>query len=310
MPTSDEHHSQGHLDLNLLAALDALLQDRHVTRAAERIGLSQPAMSRALGRLRRIFNDEILIRVGNELYPTPYASELVAPVHALMDGIYDLVKYKPHFDPRTDHRVFSIAATDYAIFLLLRPLAAILAEETPGISLEISQLHSDSFSLVQQGELDLVFGRQPVGVSLPKKNLFEDRYMCAVWSGNEEVGDELTLEKFLELPHLAHQVGSGIHAASGTGLMEAAGIRQSNVVTIESFFILPFLLPNTRFVTLLPYLIGRRLCGVVSIRMLEPPFHIDPIILPMSWHPRSTDDPGHMWLRNQIERISAKIEGL
>jgi LysR family nod box-dependent transcriptional activator len=307
MSPSDEHLHRGHLDLNLLAALDALLQERHVTHAADRISLSQPAMSRALGRLRRIFNDEILVRVGNELYPTPYASELVVPVHGLMEGIDELFNYKPHFDPHTDHRVFSVAATDYSIFLLLRPLAAILAEETPGISLDICQLHSDSFGLVQQGELDLVFGRQPLGCTLPKKYILEDRYMCAVWSGNEEVGSELTLEKFLELPHLAHQVGSGVHAASGTGLMEAAGIRQSNVVTIESFFILPFLLPSTRFVTLLPYHIGKRLCSAVSIRMLEPPFHIDPITLPMSWHPRSTEDPGHIWLRNQLERISANI---
>ena len=92
--------------------------------------------------------------------------------------------------------------------------------------------------------------------------------------------------------------------------MEAAGIRQSNVVTIESFFILPFVLPGTRFVTLLPYHIGKHLCGAVSMRMLEPPFHIDPITLPMSWHPRSTEDPGHVWLRSQLERISANIEGL
>ena len=306
--TTGEDHQPGHLDLNLLAALDALLQERHVTHAAERIGLSQPAMSRALGRLRRIFNDEILVRVGNELYPTPYAMELVRPVHTLMDGIYDLVKHKPQFDPYRDHRVFSIAASDYSIYLLLRPLAATIAQETPGISLEICQLHTDSFNQLQQGELDLVFGRQPEGCNLPKKVIFEDRYMCAVWKGNEEVNEELSLEEFLELPHLAHQVGSGIHASSGKGIMEAAGIRQANVVTIESFFILPFLLPGTRFVTLLPYHIGKRLIPSVPIRMLEPPFHIDPITLPMSWHPRSSEDPGHVWLRRQLEHIGHNME--
>lgn len=306
---SDENH-QGHLDLNLLAALDALLQERHVTHAAERTGLSQPAMSRALGRLRRIFNDDILVRVGNELYPTPYATELVEPVHDLMEGIYELVKYKPHFDPKTDHRVFSVAASDYSIYLLLLPLASIIAKETPGISLEILQLHPDSFHQLQQGELDLVFGRQPEGCNLPSTVILEDRYMCAVWSGNTEVGDCLTLEQFLELPHLAHQLGSGVLASSAKAIMERAGIRQANAVTVESFFILPFLLPETSFVTLLPYNIGRRLNSAVPIRMLEAPFEIDPIHMPMSWHPRSTEDPGHIWLRTKLEEISKEVASL
>jgi DNA-binding transcriptional LysR family regulator len=225
-----------------------------------------------------------------------------------MEGVYELVKYKPQFDPLRDHRVFSVAASDYSIYLLLRPLAATIAEETPGISLEIIQLHPESFTQLQQGELDLVFGRQPDGCTLPKKVLFEDRYMCAVWKGNEEVGEELSLDEFLELPHLAHQVGTGIHASSGKGIMEAVGIRQSNVVTIESFFILPFLLPGTPFVTLLPYHIGKRLSASVPIRLLEAPFHIDPITLTMSWHPRSSEDPGHLWLRNQLEHIGRNIE--
>ena len=306
--SDDNHH--GHLDLNLLAALDALLQERHVTHAAERIGLSQPAMSRALGRLRRIFNDDILVRVGNELYPTPYATELVGPVHELMDGIYELVKYKPHFDPQKDHRVFSVAASDYSIYLLLLPLASIIAKETPGISLEILQLHPDSFHQLQQGELDVVFGRQPEGCSLPSKVILEDRYMCAVWSGNTEVGDCLSLEKFLELPHLAHQLGSGVLASSAKAIMEAVGIRQANAVTVESFFILPFLLPETSFVTLLPYHIGRRLKSAVPIRMVEPPFHIEPINMPMSWHPRSSEDPGHIWLRNRLEKIGKDVANL
>ena len=301
----DTHH--GHLDLNLLAALDALLQERHVTRAAERIGLSQPAMSRALGRLRRIFNDSILVRVGNELYPTPYATELIDPVHELMDRIDELVTYKPHFDPKKDHRVFSVAASDYSIYLLLLPLAARIAEETPGVSIEILQLHPESFHQLQQGELDLVFGRPPEGYGLPSEVVFEDRYVCAVWSGNTSVGECLSLEKFLELPHLAHQLGSGVLASSAKAIMEAAGIRQSNAVTVESFFILPFLLPGTSFVTLLPYHIGRRLSAVVPIRMVEAPFHIAPINMRMSWHPRSTKDPGHMWLRSELEKIGKEV---
>jgi DNA-binding transcriptional LysR family regulator len=257
--------------------------------------------------LRRIFNDDILVRVGNELYPTPYATELVDPVHELMEGIYGLVKYKPHFDPKKDRRVFSIAASDYSISLLLLQLASLIAKETPGISLEILQLHPDSFHQLQQGELDLVFGRQPEGCSLPSKVILEDHYMCAVWSGNTEVGDSISLEKFLELPHLAHQLGSGVSASSARAIMEASGIRQANAVTVESFFILPFLLPGTSFVTLLPYHIGRRLNSVVPIRMVEPPFHVDPINMPMSWHPRSTDDPGHRWLRDELEKIGREV---
>jgi hypothetical protein len=109
------------------------------------------------------------------------------------------------------------------------------------------------------------------------------------------------------MPHLAHQLGSGVPASSARAIMEAAGIRQANAVTIESFFVLPFLLTGTPLVTLLPYQIGKRLSAMASIRMVEAPFHIDPITLPMSWHPRSTDDPGHIWLRSHLEKIGQSV---
>ena len=298
----------GQFDLNLLTALDALLQERHVTHAADRAGLSQPAMSRALGRLRLLLQDDLLVRVGNDLYLTSLASDLVQPVHEVLENIHHILGYRASFDPARDRRVFNLAATDYGIFLLLRPLAAHIEREAPGVSLRIRQLNPDSFNELERAELDMVFGRRPDGSELPGELILRDGWLCAVWEGNPEVGSELTLEKFLELPRLANQVGTGFRTNPEVSLAQALGWSPSNTVTIESWLMLPFLLKGTRFVALLPESIGREIGEREELRFFAPPFKMEPLTLMMSWHPRSEDDPAHVWLRDRLEEIAARFD--
>ena len=145
-------------DLNLLNALDALLQEQNVTRAAERAGMSQPAMSRSLSRLRRLLKDGLLVRIGNTLHPTPYALNLIGPVHELMDQIDHLAEYRPHFDPRTEVHQFTIAATDYAMLMVIQPFTRYLEEQARHISLRVSFTTPDAFDQLQHGDVDLVLG--------------------------------------------------------------------------------------------------------------------------------------------------------
>src|SRR5215208_4035317 len=125
------------IDLNLLVSLDALLTERHVTRAADRVGLSQPAMSSALARLRVMFGDELLVRVGREYQATALAHDLEEPLGQLLQLAEETVQRRPSFDPASDKRVFTIVASDYSAYLALRPLLTLVSKEAPGVTIQI-----------------------------------------------------------------------------------------------------------------------------------------------------------------------------
>jgi DNA-binding transcriptional LysR family regulator len=296
------------LDLNLLTALDALLQEQSVTRAAERVGMSQPAMSRSLKRLRYVLKDPLLVRVGNTLYPTAYAGNLIGPVRELMDGIEGLAARRPRFDPETDARLFNVSTSDYATLVALQPIAEILTDRAPGVSLRITNYHDGALEQLQHAELDLVISGPRDGHGLPSRELIRDRVMCAVWGNNSEVQEPLSLEQFLSRPRLVGlPAGYGL-IAGGTHFEDACDLPGASTFRTEGSFILPFLMDGTSYVTLLPELLGKRLGQFVSIRMYEPPFPVAPIALHMAWHPRSDGDPAHIWLRDLIAEVVADEE--
>jgi len=294
------------LNLNLLTALDALLQEVHVTRAADRAGLSQPAMSRALRRLRVLLGDDLLVRVSNNLFLTPFATALAPTVHEAVESVQQVLRQRSNFDASTDSHSFSIAASDYAAIMLYGQLSAQIERDAPNVSLSSRQLSTETFNELKNGQLDIVLGRTPEGFDFPNHVLFEDRWVCAVGVGNTEVKDSLTMAEFLRLPHLNHQLGTGLPAMADVAL-EHMGKTPWNILSIESFFILPFLIKDTRFVVLIPELMGKRISEAAEIRLIEPPFKLAPIILTMSWHPRSNNDPAHEWLRRRLARIGSGI---
>jgi DNA-binding transcriptional LysR family regulator len=296
----------GQLDLNLLNALNALLQERHVTRAAQKCGLSEPAMSRALGRLRHLFGDEILVRVGREYHLTSFSEELVGPVHDIVELIDDTLTRRPSFVPAKDCRQFTIAASDYAAFLVLRPLSARVTAEAPGVSLRVRPLAMNTFADLEGGHLDLAFRRQGLDPALPSEPVLTDRWVCAVWARHPDIRDEITLEEYFRLPHLSYSLGAG--NTSDWPLSDVSHAHQNSVM-IESYFMLPFFLPETRLVAIVPERIGQELADFTDVRLLDPPFAVPPVQLAMYWHPRSNQDPAHVWLRESIQEVCRAIRG-
>jgi DNA-binding transcriptional LysR family regulator len=293
-------------DFALISALDALLQERNVSRAAERTGLSQPAMSRSLRRLRNLFRDELLVRVGREYYLTSFAEALVEPVDEIHKLVRATVERRPSFDPQRDRQTFSIAASDYVAFLLLKPLAASLAVEAPGLTLRTRGLSEETFHELEAGHLDFVIANRPPEERVPGQLLFTDRWLCAVALDNPEVGAEISLDQYLSFPHVTYSSGA-TRPYPGELALAHLGRSQRNVVTIDSFFLLPFFLPGTRYVALVPERTGARLAEFANIRLLETPFQTDPVRIYISWHPRSTDNPAHRWLRDRIAEISSDL---
>jgi DNA-binding transcriptional LysR family regulator len=296
------------VDLNLLVALDALLAERNVTRAAQRLSIGQPAMSAALNRLRKLFDDPLLSRDGSELVTTPLAETLVRPVQEAISAIHSVLAVRGAFDPATDHRTFTVVASDYVGLVLLRPLVRRLANESPRVRLVVRPVLPEFLSDLRRDQVDLaVVPREllPDRVDLPHAELFRDRYVCAVAADNPFVGDSLTTEEFSAHPHLAS--GGGSLPALGQRQLGSLGESPSVEISTQTSLLAPFMLAGTDLITLVLERLGQRLQQVAGIRLVEPPVPLATITETMYWHPRRADDPSHHWLRAQIRRAA---EGL
>lgn len=297
------------VDLNLLVALDALLAERNVTLAAERLSLGQPAMSAALGRLRKLFDDPLLSRVGSALVPTPLAETLVRPVQEAISAIHTVMAVRGAFDPAVDHRTFTVVASDYVGLVLLRPLLRRLATAAPGVRLNIRPVTPDFVTDLRRDLVDVALVPReiiPERLDLPHVVLFDDRYVCAVDVANTRVGDRLTLEEFAAQPHLAAGGGSTLPALGQRQIGSLAATPVAEIST-QTSLLAPFLLEGTDLVTLVLERLGRHLQEAARIRLVEPPIPLQTITETMYWSPRRVDDPSHRWLRGQIRTISATL---
>jgi DNA-binding transcriptional LysR family regulator len=296
------------VDLNLLVALDALLAERNVTRAAERLSIGQPAMSAALNRLRKLFDDPLLSRVGGELVPTPLAETLVRPVHEAISAIQSVLGVRGSFDPRADHRTFTLVASDYVGFLLLRPLVRQLARAAPRVRLVVRPVTPDFLSDLRRDQIDLALVPQelmPERVGLPHEELFRDRYVCAVDADNQVIGEAMTVEQFTRQPHLASS--GGPLPALGQRQLGSLGLFPAAEVSTQTSLLAPFLLAGTDMVTLVLERLGRQLQDVAGIRLVEPPVPLATITEAMYWHPRRAEEPSHRWLREQVRRAAREL---
>lgn len=232
------------MDLNLLVALDALLAERNVTRAAERLLVGQSAMSSTLARLRRLFDDPLLVREGRGLAATPLAESLIDPVRQALGIIEGVLTVRSSFDPAIDHRTFTISASDYVTLVLLRPLIEKLAKEAPHVRVTIIPVSAGDYTedlRREQADL-LVVPREllPAQTGYAQAPLFSDEYVVAVDADNPDVGSEIGIEQFSTLPYLAYQ--SAGRASLADLQLDQLQIRRNVEVTAQSFLIAPLLL--------------------------------------------------------------------
>ncbi len=301
----DRVRSLAGVDLNLLKTLDALLQERSVTRAAARLSLTQPTISAALGRLRLLFDDELLVRAGRTMRPTPFAETLAIRLREVLVELEDILASHTTFDPSRDEQTFRVLATDYSALILIQPLMRELATEAPNIRIYLeSRDIAEHADRLQRNEIDLAivperFSRK---TTLPAQPIFTDRFVAVVWRGNTEVTDPLTFEQFARLPYLSYSLGP-LASMVDTLLQELGHWRQADTV-VESFVIGPLLLKGTRQVTFAQQRLATSLKQAGQLRMLEPPCAIPQLVETISWHPRSANDPGHRWLRQRIVELA------
>jgi DNA-binding transcriptional LysR family regulator len=220
-------------DLNLLVALDVLLTERNVTRAGERLFLSQPAMSGILARLRHAFQDELLVRVGRNLEPTAFAAELAGPVHECVQQLEDLLNQRRSFAPESASWSFQIAASDYVVFLVLGPLLRSVTAIAPNVSVRFVSLEPTAADRLAAGDIDFAVLPSEIEPSLPSVPLFEDSWICAVWSRHAHTKDRFTIDEFLALPHLSFRLAGPDHGSVAENYFTELGCERRIVVDRE-----------------------------------------------------------------------------
>lgn len=297
------------VDLNLLVAFDALLEECSVTKAAERLCVGQSAMSATLGRLRQLFGDPLLIRDGRQMVSTPAAESLIGPIRAILDQVSATLAGRNEFDPSRDERTFTIITSDYVTYVLLRPLLTSLSDEAPGIKLHIRPITDDFIDEMRRGRVDLLITAQEVisdPGDLAHEVLFKDRYVCAVDGGHPEIKDKITLEQFQNLPYIASCIGKTPSFVE-TNLDRRGILRNTEITT--TFLMVYFLLKGTNLIGLVHERLGREFEKQVDIRLLEPPFDACEITELMLWPHRQTDEPGHSWLRRRLMALARERFG-
>ena len=296
------------VDLNLLVVLDALLQEQNVTRAAERLHLSQPAVSTALARLRRVLGDPLLVKNGRYLQMTPRAEALVDPVRDVLATIEHSIVRPTHFDPVRDTRSFSVIASDYVATVLIRPLLARMSGLAADVRLDTAPVSERYLNALRRDEVDLVVlpDRMVEDSPLPECSsalVITDRFVGAVWSGHPRAADRLTLELLADSPYLSYKAGDA--PAIFEQDLDAAGATRRVAATANSFASMAFMLAGTELVALLPERLARRAAAAADVRLLEPDMDLRPLTQSAYWHNRRSRDPGHVWLREQLLAAAA-----
>ncbi|HTR91911.1 MAG TPA: LysR family transcriptional regulator [Trebonia sp.] len=297
------------IDLNLLLALGALLEDRNLTRAGERIGMSQPAMSAALARLRRHFGDDLLEREGRGYKRTVFGEQLLPAVREALRQMETTMQRSPRFDPAESDREFSIAASDYIVSILAEPLLRLVKQTAPRIRLN---LHPLPAALPHATHVlstdDLLIG--PVGYDFPGRRveLFRDRFVCVVdpaVTGLTE-GSVLTLDDLARMPHAAPTFAPGSHTPVDQ-VLDELGIAPRTTVTVFGWLSVPFVLPGTGMVAIMPERMARLASRSTRLAILEPPFGLVELVEAAYWHPSRTDDPAVRWLLHTLQEAAKDL---
>ncbi|MBC2877970.1 MULTISPECIES: LysR family transcriptional regulator [Streptomyces] len=304
------HRVHTRLDLNLLVALDALLEECSVTRAAERLGITEPAMSRALGRIRRAVGDPVLVRAGHAMQPTPHAVAVRAEVHALVQRARAVLAPAAGPALETLERTFTVVANDAVVTSVGDHLVSRLEARAPGVTVRFLAQLAGEGSRLREGVTDLEIGvLRSTAPEIRTEHLGRDRHVLAMRADNPLAEGELTVERIAAARHLQ----TSRHGRTGHPLDDAlaeTGHRRRVSATAPTYAATLLLLMGSRsFVSVIPWLHHRHTVETLGLTVRELPFALPPVNLSQAWHPRDDADPAHRWLRAQVREAVGTVLG-
>ena len=299
-------------DLNLLVVLDALLEERNVTKASQRLHIGQSAASGALARLREYFGDELLVSVGRRLVLTPLAESLTLPVRDILLRTRATITRKPGFDPISAERRFLICASDYASIVLLSDTVRRVALEAPGVVLDIRSPMHNAHEVFERGDIDLLIMPEPYMSAFPepKTLLFEDTHVCMAWAGNPLVGEALTFEQYMALGHIAVHFGDEHSLAFEEWFLPRAGQQRKIEMVVDNFSIMPQMLLGTNRIATLHRRQAEHFAKHMPLRLIDTPFDMPPLVEVLAWPLHMANDPAHLWLRSILDASVANLPAL
>jgi DNA-binding transcriptional LysR family regulator len=295
------------VNLNLLAAFQALVEEKNVTRAAKRMGVTQPAMSSTLAQLRELFDDPLFRRTSHGLEPTPRALALREPIH---EGLRLLASAltEPSFDPRTAQRTFVIAASDYVEFVLLPPLLRHLQRHAPNVRIAVTPwgLHEVP-AFLAHGEADLMIGYYD---TLPPHHagsmLFSEEYTCIVRRNHPRVKKKLTLSTYLELGHVLVSEKPGSPGSVDRALAKR-GKARTVAARVSHFLMVPMLISRTDLVAAISRRVAEPFAEPLKLSLFPPPIALPRAHVHQAWHTQMETDPAHRWLRDTVAEVASAL---
>jgi DNA-binding transcriptional LysR family regulator len=300
------------LDLNLLLVFDALATERSVTQAAAKIGLSQPALSNALSRLRTLFRDPLFERSGGQMQPTPRARQLLPPLSEAIAKLRETFETQAAFRPEASEREFLIATNDYIDALILPRLVQKLQREAPSIALRAVRtdyLFLPPVERLQSGELDLAlgfFGETPrPNPGLLSQRLQSGRLVCILRAAHPAAGRKFTLRTFVEIPHVRVMYPGTERIGSVDTILRSRGLTRRIAVTVPHYVTIPPIVAKSNFLGIVPEELARREARALRLKIFNPPLALPDITVMMTWNERAQHDRAHRWFRQCIAAACA-----
>jgi len=290
-------------DIGLLLALDALLEERNVTRAAERLNISQPAMSAQLARLRHLFNDQLLTPSGRKMMPTTRALDLQVPLRETLETLSDILIKSQKFDPKKSTRIFKIIAADYLHILVSLPLINAVHKIAPDIQIVLLPFDSKTaWKTLETLEADLLISwGQATPEEARARKLFDER-LCMIQRVSHPRGrKKLNIDDLCKLEHIITPPEYGRLSGPLDEELQLAGRKRKVVASVPSFLLAPAIVASSDLVAMMPYRLAS--CTPHAIEISEIPFTNLQFDMLLSWHPRIHGDAGHKWLRDLVASL-------
>jgi len=308
-------------DLNLLVYLDILLREKNVTRAAEQLGITQPAMSNGLRRLRDMFNDPLLVRSSEGMTPTERALELQPRIRAMLSELQQVLEPRQDFRPINSQRVFRIMASDYAEATLFPAVVKALRSEAPKVVLDVLTPSDVSPRDLEQGKVDMAINRfNEIPQSFHQTTLWRDDFSC-VMNATNPVVDRFNLKSYLDAQHVwvsktGMGVGVGVTNEKSVSLgwvdqaLDRIGKRRRISIFTRHYFLPALLVQNNDLIATLPTRMATLQAeGNPKLVLKDTPFHIPEFELKMAWSPLLHHNPAHRWLRQLIQYVARRMSG-
>lgn len=300
------------LDLNLLQALDVLLDERHVSRAAERMNVTQPAMSGALTRLRQYFNDPLLNQHGRRMVPTPHALSLAPRLKRLLSDVDSLVAQLSQFDPATSERTFKIVASDYVVALLFSRIARLLGDNMSKLSFEIRDPSERSTEQFEQGEIDLLIAPEYLLNTKHSVLHLYNEEQIVLGSKNNPIlaGDQISEEDFFRSAHVTVELGRIRRGSYVESFFSRMDRKRRVAFSVSSFMSALEVVAGTSMITVTHRSLAKLYTDRFNLKIVRLPFDLPPMKQMIVCHEARLDDPGVQWLRQCIGAVVGKTQAL